>query len=235
KFLNHYLEMFGPLINENGGFIDKFIGDAIMALFPGKNVSSADDSLHAAVAMGKELCSYNIQRVKSVKEAIAIGIGIHLGRLRLGTIGFKDRIETTVIGDTVNLASRVEGLTKQYGLTALFTSHVLEKLKKPELFHTREVDTVKVKGKDIPVTIHEAYNHDSVEMFDKKEKLSDRYGEALSMFKKREWKDALKLFSEFQKELPEDRVVQIYADRCLNLLENPPDDSWSHISTLTEK
>lgn len=154
KFLNSYLKRMEPIIHKNNGVIDKYIGDAIMATF-----LSADDSLQAAIEMLQELNIYNEHRKNSLYPPIAIGIGINTGQLMLGTIGGADRMEGTVISDAVNLAARLEGLTKMYGASIAISTYTLDKVS-IEKFETRILDTVIVKGKSEPVTIYEVLNAD---------------------------------------------------------------------------
>lgn len=151
--LNDYLACMGQVINDAGGFIDKYIGDAIMALFEDEATGSA---LRAALAMQQALEDFNAQRRSRAQPIVNIGIGIHRGEVVMGTVGFTDRIESTVIGDPVNVAARVEGLTRKYNRTILVTESVIAALKYPEDFELRLVDdAVKVKGKDELVAIYE--------------------------------------------------------------------------------
>lgn len=151
--LNEYLALMGQVINDAGGFIDKYIGDAIMALFEDETTGSA---LRAAVAMHQVLEAFNQKRLPQEQPTIKIGIGIHRGEVVLGTIGFTSRIESTVIGDAVNVAARVEGLTRKYDCSILVTESVVVALQHPEVFNLRLVDdSVKVKGKSEPVAIYE--------------------------------------------------------------------------------
>ena len=152
-FLNDYLACMGEAIDESGGFIDKYIGDAIMALF---DHDATDCALKAAILMQKSLDIFNYERSQKGLPIIATGIGIHRGTVVMGTVGFTSRIDSTVIGDAVNVASRIEGLTKQYNCNILITESVVNSLYKPELFSLRIVDkSVKVKGKDQPIAIYE--------------------------------------------------------------------------------
>ncbi len=151
--LNDYLACMGQVINDAGGFIDKYIGDAIMALFDDESTGCA---LHAALAMQQALKLFNEERLRKAQPTINIGIGIHRGEVVMGTVGFTSRIESTVIGDAVNVAARVEGLTRKYDLTILVTEPVVAALRYPEAFELRLVDdSVKVKGKNEPVAIYE--------------------------------------------------------------------------------
>lgn len=151
--LNDYLACMGQVINDAGGFIDKYIGDAIMALFDDEATGSA---LRAAMAMQQTLEEFNQERLRKGQPMVNIGIGIHRGEVVMGTIGFTSRIESTVIGDAVNVAARVEGLTRKYNRTVLVTESVVAALRYPEDFELYLVDdAVKVKGKDEPVAIYE--------------------------------------------------------------------------------
>lgn len=160
-FLNDYLACMGKAIDEAGGFIDKYIGDAIMALFDDE---ATDGAVKAAILMQQALSKFNYERTASQRQGrtqnslpkIAVGIGIHRGEVVMGTVGYACRIDSTVVGDAVNMASRVEGLTKQYKCGILVTESVVSSLQYPKSFALRLVDNaVKVKGKDEAIAIYE--------------------------------------------------------------------------------
>lgn len=142
-FLNRYLEIMEPIIESKGGFIDKFIGDAIMALFV-----EPEKALEAAIAMMKA----TKEQILPDGSRLKTGIGIHFGELILGTVGSENRLETTVIGDTVNLASRIESLTKQYSAEILVSADVIKQLSNKN-YKWKEIDSVTVKGKSKPVSL----------------------------------------------------------------------------------
>ncbi len=150
-FLNSYLMSIGPIIRKNNGFIDKYIGDAIMALFP----ESVDDAVSAAIDMQKQVGEFNELRKLSEGEPIQIGVGIHTGKLMLGTIGEYSRFETTVIADAVNVASRLEGLNKKLRTDIIISRDVFDKLKEKDRFPVRKIGRIRIKGKDDPVSILE--------------------------------------------------------------------------------
>ncbi|MBF0328893.1 MAG: response regulator [Nitrospirae bacterium] len=225
RFLNEYLRYIGPVITSNGGFIDKYIGDAIMALFPGIHSGVADDAVIAAIGMRHSLSEYNLERKKTGHSAIDIGIGINTGRMTLGTIGFETRMDSTVIGDTVNLASRIEGITKKYNIPIVISEFTIRKLREPEKFHIRELDKVRVKGKEEPITVYEIFDADPESIKEAKIKSLNVYNEGLSFYRTHRWEDALKVFIELAKLLPVDDVVKIYIERCRKFITAPPEKS----------
>lgn len=151
EFLNGYLREVGPVIRENNGFIDKYIGDAIMALFPGP----VDDALAAAQGMHAAVARYNETLEAKGMPPMEIGVGLHTGGLMLGTIGESERIEATVISDVVNTASRLESSTKQYGVGILCSGDVLQRALYPDRWVTRLVDTVVLRGRATETDLHE--------------------------------------------------------------------------------
>jgi len=149
RFINSFLRRFGPLVRDHHGFVDKYLGDGMMALFPG----SPDDALRAAVAMRVNLRDYNEGRARGGYPAIRFGIGIHTGPLMLGTIGENERMDSTVISDTVNAASRLEGLTKKYTIDILISGTTVAGLEEPAAFVTEFVALETVKGKTKPIEV----------------------------------------------------------------------------------
>lgn len=151
-FLNDYLGCMGEAIDKAGGFIDKYIGDAIMALFDDE---ATDGALNAAIFMQQALDEFNFRRSQKGLPKIAVGIGIHRGEVVMGTVGFTDRIDSTVVGDAVNVASRLEGLTKDYNCEVLVSESVINTLSYPDLFPLKLVDNaVKIRGKYEAIAIY---------------------------------------------------------------------------------
>lgn len=151
SFLNSFLGIFGPIIRIHGGFVDKYPGDGIMALFPGH----PDDALSTAIEMRKRLAGYNSGRALGGYVPIRFGIGIHYGPLMLGTIGENNRMDSTVISDAVNAASRLEGLTKKYSTDVLVSGDTLRGLARPGDFKTRFIAEETVKGKAKAIEVFE--------------------------------------------------------------------------------
>jgi len=210
QFINSYLKVMGPVIRKHHGFIDKYIGDAIMALFE----NDADNALQAAIAMLQALQSYNQERAKTKQPPIQIGIGINKGSLIMGTIGEDDRMESTVIGDAVNLASRLEGLTKQYQVLLLISESTYSSLKTASDFLIREIDHVQVKGKLKTTTIFEVFDADPPEQKKQKLKILPLFQEALALFYEQHYDEAQKLFEECAITAPTDPVTKKYIGRA---------------------
>jgi class 3 adenylate cyclase len=158
-FINAYLAHMGPVIRDHNGFIDKYIGDGIMALF-----ENADDALEASMDMLGALAEFNAELTKKGKPPIAIGIGLNSGSLMLGTIGEEDRMDGTVISDAVNLASRIEGQTKTYGISLLLSHSTFDRLTNRRTLEIRPIDVTRVRGKSHPVAILEVYAHDDPDL-----------------------------------------------------------------------
>ncbi|MBF0240690.1 MAG: adenylate/guanylate cyclase domain-containing protein [SAR324 cluster bacterium] len=210
RFINSYLQVMGPVIRQHGGFIDKYIGDAIMALFG----EDADSALRAAIGMLKALHDYNTMRIQTSRSPIQIGIGLNSGDLMLGIIGEHGHMESTVISDAVNLASRVESLTKQYGISLLISEYTFYRLRNPGDYCLRVIDRVNVKGKSEPVTLWEVFDGDPELIRISKQKIIKPFETAVSLYYLNNFEEALNIFRECSLQLPEDRACQIYIQRC---------------------
>jgi class 3 adenylate cyclase len=206
KFINAYLSRMESAIVENRGFIDKYIGDGIMALFSG----SADDAVKAGIAMLRRLAEYNQYRTKSGYMPIQIGIGINTGSLMLGTVGGQNRMDSTVISDTVNLASRLETLTKNYGMSLLISHETLARLQNPTEYNIRFIEQVRVKGKSKPVAIFEVFDGDEPEIKEGKQATKTIFEEGSLLYHQHSFREAEKLFNEVLIINPGDTVAQLY-------------------------
>ena len=209
KFINSYLSFMAPAIFENNGFIDKYIGDAIMALF-----ENANDAVNAAITMFETLRTYNGYRRKMNYIPINIGVGINTGELILGTIGGSVRMDSTVVGDTVNLASHIEQLTKIYQTPVLIGPETFLSLNDSFKFNLRFIDCVRIKGKSREVMIYEALDAESPESCAKKVASLRTFEHALLQFQSGEYDVAQSLFQECFEKNPFDKAAQIYLERC---------------------
>ena len=210
RFINSYLSRMEPVINQNNGFIDKYIGDAIMALFSG----DANNAVNAGIAMLNRLLEYNQNRANSGYAPIKIGIGINTGSLMLGTVGGQNRMDGTVISDAVNLASRVESLTKNYGVSLLITQETFLRLENPSEYAIRTLDTVKVKGKSEAVTVYEVFDADPPAIKEGKLATLQLFAEALAIYSEGKFAEAGRLFAECWHQNQGDGVAKIYWERC---------------------
>jgi signal transduction histidine kinase/class 3 adenylate cyclase/ActR/RegA family two-component response regulator len=210
KFINAYLSRMEPAIVENNGFIDKFIGDAIMALFSG----SADDAVNAGITMLQRLAKYNQHRANSGYLPLKIGMGINTGSLMLGTVGGKNRMDGTVISDAVNLASRLEDLTKNYGVSLLISHHTLTRLHNFDEYSIRFIEQVKVKGKLQAVAVFEVFDGDELSLKEGKLATKAIFEAGLFLYYQNALGKAAQRFEEVLRINPRDTVAQIYLKRC---------------------
>jgi hypothetical protein len=164
------------------------------------------------------LVEYNQNRANFGCAPIQIGIGINTGTLMLGTVGGQNRMDGTVISDAVNLASRVESLTKNYGVALLITHPTYSRLKNPSQYAIRTLDTVKVKGKSEAVTVYEVFDADALEIKEGKLATLELFAEALAIYSEGNFAEAARLFSECWRHNQGDRVAKIYWERCQSAL-----------------
>ncbi len=274
-FINSYLDKVGPVIRDHKGFIDKYIGDAVMALFPGaqggadsatgrtpsvprsgtqgdvnsaagrkpsgsqrgeqgSSGSAAGDALDAALAMHEGVRNWNARRAVHGYAAVAIGIGVHQGKVMLGTIGEHQRMDGTVIADAVNLASRIESLTKTYGAGTLISDVSWNTIADREKYAYRLVDRVAVKGKNEPVGLIEIFNSDSDEQRKMKERQKPAFAEGLSLYRAGKFHEAKSAFLELLAANGADKTLKLYLDRIERHLKYPPSE-WLGYEVLTEK
>ncbi len=218
KFINSYLSRMEPEIIANHGFIDKYIGDALMALFSGSGNGSrnksADDAVRAGIRMLETLKEYNQHRGNSGYAPIKIGIGINTGSLMLGTVGGRNRMDSTVISDAVNLASRLEGLTKEYSVPLLISHHTFWELEDANKYCIRLIDRVQVKGKSEWITVNEVFDADPPAVREGKLATLTIFMEAWILYNQNKFTEASQVFQECLRRNPGDQVVQVYLDRC---------------------
>ncbi|MBP9886986.1 MAG: guanylate cyclase [Leptospiraceae bacterium] len=230
-FINSYLETMGPVIRKHNGFIDKYIGDAIMALFPQKT----SDAIDASIEMLEELYKLNVKRKSKGFAPISIGIGIHTGSQMLGIIGEKERMEGTVISDVVNTASRLEGLTKAYSTALLVSEDVLEGVEDKSKYEYRFLDTVKVKGKNKAVRIFEILNGVSPRIRELKIQTKPDFEAGIELYYSKKFKDSLKKMKSVLKKDSKDKAAELYVERCNFYSKNGIDPNWDGVEKLDFK
>jgi len=232
QFINDYLACMEPSIRKYNGFVDNYIGDAILALF---DDGGADNAVQAAIDSQMELQHYNLHRQERGEPPVSNGIGISTGQLMLGTLGSSDRLACSVIGDSVNTAARVESLTKTYKAAILITDLTYRNLIDPTRYLLRPVDKVRVKGKNSTVTIYEVMNAISESMLDKRLAAMSEYMKGWREYQERRPDDALVSFANALKIDKEDRVTRLYLGRCFHQLENGIPEDWDGVATMTSK
>ena len=228
KFVKNYNSIMGPIIHSHKGFINQYLGDGIMAIFP----RSPEDSLRAAIDMQVGIRDFNEKRSKRGRLKIKVGMGMHTGPLILGIIGDANRLDATTISDSVNTASRIESLTKHYGSSILLSDASLQKIENKDDFHFRHLGKVKVKGKIESVDLYECLDGDPDELRNRKLDTITGFEKGLSLFLNKEFESAAQTFLEIFEYNPDDHVAKIYYDKSKNLIgqELPPD--WTGIESV---
>jgi adenylate cyclase len=233
-FLNEYLTPMTEAVMERRGTVDKFIGDAIMA-FWNAPLDTPNHVFHAcecALAMLRELETLNRGWTGRGLPDVRIGVGIHCGVARVGNMGSQQRFDYTIMGDAVNLASRLEGLTRIYGTDILVSGAVYALLKESDFFF-RKIDTVRALGKKTPVTLYQLLGF-SRERTAENIQETDRYYATLDLYNAGAFVRAAQAFQALKKEFPGDRLYEVYRERCVRLAKNPP-EQWNGITDLVIK
>jgi len=235
NMLNEYFAEMVDVIFKHKGILDKYIGDAMMALFgaPFKAEDDADRAVITAEEMMAELAALNLRREEKGLQAIHIGVGLAMGKVVVGNIGSPKRMEYTVIGDSVNLASRLEGANKFYGTSILISESLASRLTRPTLL--REVDKLRVKGKYEPVTIFEVAGHLKGQEREVYESMLTLYQSAMEAYRVQNWDEAEQAFRAVLQIRPNDGPSTLYLDRIAQLKVLPPQEGWDGVWTMTEK
>ncbi|MCB9296702.1 MAG: response regulator [Lewinellaceae bacterium] len=231
KFVNAYNRRMGPIIDRHGGFINQYLGDAIMAIFQ----HSPEGALRASIEIQQAIREYNRQREAKGRRPIRSGIGFHTGPLIMGIIGDDKRLDAATISDTVNTAARIESLNKFYGANILLSEDSLAAISEPEAFHFRMLGQVQMKGKKVPVGIYECFDGDSPEGFDKKRATLDAFAEARTSYFDKEFAKAYRAFEAILKENPEDATTQLFLNKTLECIASGVPDDWTGIERMTAK
>ncbi|MFA6508471.1 MAG: adenylate/guanylate cyclase domain-containing protein [Treponemataceae bacterium] len=213
KFINSYLARVVPVVTEHGGFVDKYIGDAIMALFP--NEGGADSAVRSAIEMQKRIVEYNGHRANCGYRPLSMGIGLHTGTLMLGVVGIEDRMQSTVISDAVNLASRLESITKVFNVSLAISEETFKSLADPGAYMYRFIGKVRVKGKFDPVSVFEIFDGINEEIFERKMKANRFFEQGMLAYYQKDFSGAMFYFRKVLEILPEDGAATFYLDNCL--------------------
>jgi two-component system sensor histidine kinase ChiS len=229
KFINSYLSRIVPVISNHGGFVDKYMGDAIMALFPDllnatgpdRGPGGADAAVRAAIEIQKKIVEYNSHRANSGYRPLAMGIGIHTGTLMIGVVGVEDRMQNTVISDAVNLASRLEGITKVFNISLAISEETFKSLNNPGAYMYRFIGKVRVKGKVDPVSVFEIFDGMDSNLQERKMRANIHFEQGMLSYYQKDFSSAMYNFRKVLEILPEDGASVFYLDNCMAKVKTP--------------
>ncbi len=235
KLLNEYFTIMVDCITDEGGMLDKFIGDAMMCIFgtPVPHDDDPDRAVRAAIRMMTDLKVFNDKRSSEGKMDIDHGMGINTDSIVSGNIGSPKRMDYTVIGDGVNLAARIESACKQYGAHILISEFTLKAVK--ATYRTRPVDYVIVKGKTEPVGVYEVLDYHDDQSYPNLVDSLGVFNDGYRCWQEGKWDQATKLFKEVKKINSGDKAAQLYIDRCAHMKKNPPEGEWNGVWVMTSK
>jgi adenylate cyclase len=235
SLLNEYFTVMVDCIQSQGGMLDKFIGDAIMAVFgiPLVHDDDEDRAVRAAISMLTELNTFNEKRLSEGRRPIHIGIGLNTDTIVSGNIGSPKRMDYTVIGDGVNLAARLESACKKYGARLLISELTMKKLR--GTYRSREVDRVVVKGKTQPVGIFEIVDYHTDQSFPNLMPVLNAFKFGLKCYRAAKWDEALRVFNEALALNPDDYTSKMYIERCQFLKKSPPAGDWDGVWVMDSK
>ena len=234
-FLNEYFAIMVECIVREAGMLDKFIGDAIMAAF-GLPISHDDDedrAVRAAIAMLRECRRWSSERTKRGQQPVDMGIGLNTDMVVSGNIGSAKRMDYTIIGDGVNLASRLESACKIYSAQILLSEHTYTRLR--GTYRIRNIDQVVVKGKTEPVSVYEVLDHHTDETFPNIMDVVSYFNEGTQHYRAARFEKAIGQFSKALGCNPNDKLSALYIERCRHLSRHPPGDSWNGVWIMTHK
>ena len=231
KFVNAFNMRMGPIIQKHNGFVNQYLGDGIMAIFPEK----MDGTLMAAIEMQKELNNYNQSRIEKKKVPLRMGIGLHTGPLIMGIIGDEQRMDAATISDTVNSASRIESLSKYYGTSILLSEVSLKKIDNREEFHFRYLGKVQVKGKQKPLKIYECFDGDLPEIVELKMATLNNFDAGVKHYFSQLFSEAIMNFEDVIKYNPNDKTAKLFLYKAKQLEKMGVAENWTGVELMGQK
>ena len=231
KFVNAYVGRMGPIVKKYEGFVNQYMGDGIMALFP----DNASLALSASIEMQRCIIEYNKRRVQEGFKPISAGVGLHTGPLIMGVIGDSHRNDTAIIADTVNTASRMEGVTKFYGAKIILSENSLQTIENQDQFNLRYLGKVRVKGKIKAIGIYECFDGDAEEQVALKLATLTTFNNGMQHYFNQEFPKATSLFDAVLSENPNDQVAKYFLTISAEYTINGVPDNWEDVNILTEK
>lgn len=231
RFINTYLKRIGPVIRANQGFINHYLGDGFIAVF--KN--SPEDALKAAYQICEAIEQYNNKRRTDGRSPISVGIGVHTGGVMMGIIGDEERHDANVISDAVNIASRLEGLTKVFGSTILLSEKTLTGIINPALFMFRFLGHIRVKGKVTSLDVYEMISPNAPELREKKLQTLDLFKLGLQNYYQKQFAEAAVSLRKVLDMNPDDKTAYRYLLNAARYLVETPPDGWDGVETMINK
>ncbi|MEG3931073.1 MULTISPECIES: adenylate/guanylate cyclase domain-containing protein [unclassified Microcoleus] len=230
-FINNYLQQISPEIRKHNGFIVKYIGDGVMAVFP----DGVDDAIQAGIVKLEQLQKYNQSRKINGDIPLNIGIGIHVGDTMVGIIGDANRMQADALSDHVNLTARLEGLTKYYGVSLLISGDVVQRLSQPEKYHIRFLDRAIVKGRQEAITVCEVLDVEVEPVRSLKIQTLPIFEEGLQEYCQGNFAKAIVCFEQIVALNPDDKPSQLYLKRIQSLLQKSIPANWNGVWKFTKK
>ena len=231
KFVCSFNERMGPAIRKHNGFINQYLGDAIMAIFP----RNAEDALLAAIEMQKEVQDLNKIRISNDQIPIQMGVGMHTGPLIMGITGDENRMDATTISDTVNIASRLESLTKHYSVNIILSDSSLKQIEQKEGFHLRSLGLVQLKGKREAVEIHECFDSNTLPDMEKKLSTLAAFNEGVSFFLNKSFHEANLAFKKVVDTDPSDHTAKFFYRNSRKIIDEGVFENGAGIVAMHEK
>ena len=228
QFVNTYNGRMGPIIQKHQGFINQYLGDGIMAIFP----NTTSDALRAAIEMQHAIQNYNQERKAAGKRSIKVGMGMHDGSLIMGIIGDKNRMDAATISDSVNAASRIENLTKHYGASILLSEESLNKLDNPADFNCRYLGQVQVKGKQAPIKIYECFDGDLPASIELKLATLTNFNKGVQAYFQQEFEQATYAFEAVLQQHSTDATAKLFLTKAKRLRQAGVEKDWTGIEQM---
>jgi two-component system sensor histidine kinase ChiS len=230
-FVNTYFGYINPIIRENNGFVVKYLGDGMMAIFP----QSADDAVRAGISQLKQVAQFNADRLVQGYHPIQIGLGVHTGSLMVGIVGDAARMQGDALSDNVNLTSRLEGLTKFYGVSLIISDEVFRRLEDPSRYKLRFLGKVQAQGREAPISVFEVFDGDPAAMGEVKQQTKSDFEEGLMLYLQKQFPEASVCFNKVLKHNPEDKTARLYMQRAAHCMVHGVPDDWTGVEVMQEK
>jgi class 3 adenylate cyclase len=230
-FVNEYLEMVSPIIQKYDGFIVKFLGDGMMAIFP----YSVDDAVRAGIEKQRQVKAFNARRQAQGLPPVDVGIGVHTGHMMVGMIGEINRIQGDAFSDNVNLTSRVEGLTKFYEVSMIISEETRMRLEQPGRYKMRFLGKAVVQGRAHPISLYDVFEGEPEEIQERKLQTREDYERGLKLYMTGRFAEAQDCFQAVLDRDPHDQAAALYLDRSTTMMAQGIPEDWEGVEVMTSK